>query len=155
MDISHSAIHYSINLSLLRLLCLHQSSGNGFQLQTFLFLCVPELSPCFSYQQWLTRTEPQQFPNQLMHSLTNQFAPLHYIHKLPGWRLSHTNFLLFSLPSQDSLLMAAGPCYIALVQIAHRTPFPAALLLLRACLLRPLPSNGRCLHSHYLATAIV
>jgi hypothetical protein len=27
--------------------------------------------------------------------------------------------------------------------------------LLRACLLQPLPSNGHCLQSHYLATAIV
>jgi hypothetical protein len=36
---SHSAIHYSTYLSLLSLLCLHQSlPGNGFQLRTFSLL---------------------------------------------------------------------------------------------------------------------
>jgi hypothetical protein len=69
---------------------------------------------------------------------------------LPGWRPSHTNLLLSSVPSQDSLLTAAGPCYIDSARIAQRTPLPTALLLLRACLLRPLPSNAHCLQSHYL-----
>jgi hypothetical protein len=44
--------------------------------------------------------------------------------------------------------MVAGPCYIALAQIAQKTLLPPALLLLRVCLLQqltytePLPSNG-------------
>jgi hypothetical protein len=46
---SHPAIHYSTNISLLGLLGL-QVSGNSFQQQRFLFLWVPELSPCLSYQ---------------------------------------------------------------------------------------------------------
>jgi hypothetical protein len=46
--ITISLIH---SLSLLSLLCLHQSlPGNGFQQQTFPLLCVPELSLCLSYQ---------------------------------------------------------------------------------------------------------
>lgn len=35
-------------LSVLSLLCPNQSSGNAFQWQTFLFLWIPELSPCLS-----------------------------------------------------------------------------------------------------------
>jgi hypothetical protein len=50
--------------------------------------------------------------------------------------------------------MAAGPRYIASTRTAQRTPLPTALLLLLAFLLRLLPSNGRCLQSHYLATAL-
>jgi hypothetical protein len=82
----------------------------------------------------------------LTHSLSNQ---------LIGWRPSHTNLLLFSPPTQDALLMAAGPRYIASARTTQTTPFPTALLLLRACLLRQFLSNDRCLESHYLATAIV
>jgi hypothetical protein len=51
--------------------------------------------------------------------------------------------------------LAADPRYIASTRTAQRTLLPTALLLLRACLLRPLPNNGHCLHSHYLATAVV
>jgi hypothetical protein len=54
---SHSAVHYSTHLSLLTLLCLHQSlSGNGFQWRTFPLLWVPEISPCLSYHL-LTATD--------------------------------------------------------------------------------------------------
>jgi hypothetical protein len=41
------------------------------------------------------------------------------------------------------LLMAAGPRYIASAWTAQKIPLPTALLLLRACLLWPLPNNGR------------
>jgi hypothetical protein len=51
---SHSAIHYSTNLSLLSLLCLGQSSGNGFQRRTLPFLWVSELSSCHSYHDLTT-----------------------------------------------------------------------------------------------------
>jgi hypothetical protein len=51
----HSAIQYSTNVSLLSLLYPHQSSGNGYQRRTLLFLWVLELSPCLSYQ-FLTAT---------------------------------------------------------------------------------------------------
>jgi hypothetical protein len=50
--------------------------------------------------------------------------------------------------------MAAGPRFIALERTAQRTPLETALILFRTCILRPLPSNGRCLQSYYLATAI-
>jgi hypothetical protein len=36
-------------LSILNLLCLHQSSGNGFQRQTISFLWVSKLTSCLSY----------------------------------------------------------------------------------------------------------
>jgi hypothetical protein len=51
-------------------------------------------------------------------------------HFLACWRPSHTNLLLFKLPSQDSLVMAAGPRYVASTQTAQKTPFPTVLLLL-------------------------
>jgi hypothetical protein len=37
----------------------------------------------------------------------------HSLFQLPGWRPSHTNLLLFSLPSLDSLVIATAPRYIA------------------------------------------
>jgi hypothetical protein len=50
--------------------------------------------------------------------------------------------------------MTPGPRYISSARTAQRTPLPTALLL-RACLLRPLPSSDHCLQGHYLATATV
>jgi hypothetical protein len=81
-----------------------------------------------------------------------------------GWRPSHTNLLLFSLPSQDTLVIAATPRYIASARAAQKTPPNSSPLLcyvaiartaqraqfLFYCLL-PLPSNDR-LHSPYLTT---
>jgi hypothetical protein len=58
-------------------------------------------------------------------------------HVFRGWRPSHTNLLLFLLPSQDSHVMAAGPRCVASERTAQKTPFLTVLLLLRACLLRP------------------
>jgi hypothetical protein len=52
-------------------------------------------------------------------------------------------------------LITAALLYITSAWTAQRTPLPDSLLLLRACLLRPLPSYDRCLQSHHLATAIV
>jgi hypothetical protein len=52
-------------------------------------------------------------------------------------------------------LTASGPRYIDSARTAQRTLLPTALLLLLACLLWLLPSNGSCLHSHYLATAVI
>jgi hypothetical protein len=54
-----------------------------------------------------------------------------------------------------SSVMTVDLCYIASARSAQRTRLPIALLLLCACLLRPLPSNNRCLQSHYLATVVV
>jgi hypothetical protein len=58
---------------------------------------------------------------------------------LSGWSPSHTNLLLFSLLSQDSPLITAGPRYIALAWTAQ-TQFPTVTPLL--CVTQPLPSNG-------------
>jgi hypothetical protein len=55
----------------------------------------------------------------------------------------------------SSYLMVAGPRHTDSARTAQRTPIPTALLLLRACLLRPLPNNGSYLRSFYLATIIV
>jgi hypothetical protein len=41
---------------------------------------------------------------------------------LAGWRPSHTDFLLFKLPSQGSPVMATGLHYIASAWIAQNTP---------------------------------
>jgi hypothetical protein len=77
---SHSAIYeyYSMHLSLLSLLCLHQSSGNGFQRRTFQLtlgsrtVTVPQLSASHSNSsQGLNRGRP------LTHSLTNKLTVLY------------------------------------------------------------------------------
>jgi hypothetical protein len=46
-------------------------------------------------------------------------------HDLAGWRPSHTNFLLFSLPSKDFLFMATGHRYIASVRTAQKIALSA------------------------------
>jgi hypothetical protein len=45
----------------------------------------------------------------LTHSLTKQ---LHSTNYLRGWRTSHTNLLLFSLPSQDSFYESESESYV-------------------------------------------
>jgi hypothetical protein len=87
-------MRYSTRLSLRSLLCLHQFSGNGFQRRTFPFLRAPDslrASATSNSSRGLNRSRPPT------HSLT---------HWLPGWRPSHTNLLLFSLPFQDSTVMS-------------------------------------------------
>jgi predicted heme/steroid binding protein len=73
--------------------------GSGFLRRTFPCLWAPETSPAsdisFSHQ-WLTAAEPHSLTNQLIHWLTS------------GWRPSHTNLLLFLLPSQDSRPFSNG-----------------------------------------------
>jgi hypothetical protein len=44
---------------------------------------------------------------------------------------------------------------IASARTAQRPPLPTTLLFLRACLLRPIPYNGRYLQTNYLAAAVV
>jgi hypothetical protein len=86
--------------------------------------------------QGLNRSGP------LTHSLTpSPNNSLHSPHRLSGWRPSRTNLLLFSLPSEDYLLMAAGPHYTTSARTAYRTPLPTARLL------RQLSHNSRCLLS--------
>jgi hypothetical protein len=55
------------------------------------------------------------------------------------------------LKAQDSALMAAGSRYIASTPTIQRTPLPTVV----ACLLRPLPSNDRCLQNHHLPTVVL
>jgi hypothetical protein len=66
--------------------------------------------------------------NRIANSPNNYYS----IEWLPGWRPSHSNLLLFSLPSQDSSLTAAVPRYIASARTVQKTPLPTALPLLRA-----------------------
>jgi hypothetical protein len=78
-----------------------------------------------------------------------------------GWRPFYTNFLLFYLPSQDPLVMAACPLYTASAQTAQKTPLPTTLLLLRACLFWrscdgywAIAWQRACLQSRTLATSV-
>jgi hypothetical protein len=113
---------------------------------------VPQLPASKSNSsQGLNRSNPLSDSHSLTHSPTKS---LHATDYFSGWRPSHTKPLFYSLPSQDSPLMAAGLC-IASTRTAQRTPSLKTLPLLLACLLQSLPSNGRCLQSHYLATAVV
>jgi hypothetical protein len=74
-------------------------------------------------------------------------------HVFTGLRLSCNCLLIFELLSQDSSIMASGPCYIASAQTAQRTPLPTALLLLRMCLLQPLLSSGCCIADYFAVIA--
>jgi hypothetical protein len=82
--IAVSLIHTLCNslqhvLNLLSLLCLHHSSGNGFQRRTFPFLWVPELSPASAtatLADWLTNqptNQPTNRPSDWL--LTSQYGP--------------------------------------------------------------------------------
>jgi hypothetical protein len=54
----------------------------------------------------------------------NRSSPLtNSLQSLPGWRSSHTNLLLFSLPFQDSLVIAAAPRHIASARTAYNSIF--------------------------------
>jgi hypothetical protein len=102
--------------------------------------------------------------SSLQHVLSLLILPcLHQL--LPGDR-SSASMLTFLLagdcPTTTSYssncylktLMAAATRYVASARTTHRTLLPTVLLLLRVHLLWPLHSNGHCLQSHYLATAI-
>jgi hypothetical protein len=69
-------------------------------------------------------------------------------HVLAGWRQTHTNIVLFWLPSQDSPVMATGPRYIALARTAQKTSLPKVTPLLHVT--QPLPSNDRSLAPQFL-----
>jgi hypothetical protein len=59
------------------------------------------------------------------------------------WRPSHTNFQLFSLPPENSLVIAAAPRYVALARTAENTDSNSSYLVVCVCC------------GHYLATAVV
>jgi hypothetical protein len=60
-------------LSLPSLLSLHQSSGTGFQQQTFPFLWVPGLSPCHSHSNsWLHSTQ-RHYASSTAHTTSSPF----------------------------------------------------------------------------------
>jgi hypothetical protein len=117
-------------LSLLSLLCLHQSlPDNGFQRRIFPLPCIPELSPCLSYQR--------------------QRATAHN-----DWT---TVFWLINSPMKSSLLYTAlthsnCPAYNISAWTAQKALFLCAVKLLLVKNL--LPSIERCLQSHYIGTGI-
>jgi hypothetical protein len=142
-------------LSLLSLLYVHRLSGNGFQHRRSLKFCVHGFTSSLAVA-YLTAAPKLASNCQILNA-----TPLH---QLPGWRSSHTNLLLFSLPSQDSSLTAAGPRYLASARIAQKTPLPTAFLLLRACLVggiawqrplftEPLLRNGYCVAVYFAVVA--
>jgi hypothetical protein len=123
--------------------------GSGFQWQTFPFLWVSELSPASA----------TSFSLQLSTDCLSADSLL--TEWLSGWRPSHTNLLLFKLPSQNSSVMAAGPCYTASARTEQKTLLPTTLLLLWMCLLWQ-SNDGywasakqwACLQTRFLATAV-
>jgi hypothetical protein len=62
-----------------QLLCLHQSSGNGFQRRTFPLLWVPEVSPCIRYRLLTATAHNDRTAAALLTDwlLTNQLTSLH------------------------------------------------------------------------------
>jgi hypothetical protein len=96
----------------------------------------------------------------------NNFLCFH-AHVFTGWCLSITRSLLQLTNPQacdhltptcysshcrfktlNSRVIAAAPRFMASTRTAQKTPLTAVILLLLECVLRPLPSNGRCLQSH-------
>jgi hypothetical protein len=87
---NYTAIANSHSLPFISLLYLHRlSPGNGFQRRSFL-----------SFHGHILTSRRLSY-NSLI-APTDQF---------PGWRPSHTNLLLFSLPSQDSRNRNRSPLY--------------------------------------------
>jgi hypothetical protein len=84
--------------------------------------------------------------------------PRYRAHVLAGWRPPHTNLLLCSLPSQDTLVTATGPGHISWARTAQKTPFPLLRVFSRCRGNKLFASNGcwtvACLHSCYLAIGL-
>jgi hypothetical protein len=97
-------------LSLLSLLCLHRSSGNSFHQRTFPLLCIPELSPCLSYQLIATahnRSHRNCPVTDSLTQLTTHFSPL--TDSQTGGRLtltSDSSHCCFKAPFQRQLALA-------------------------------------------------
>jgi hypothetical protein len=131
--IGMSLIHTLYNslqqaLRLLSLLYLHRlSPGNGFQRRSFIGFRVHVLTGRrLSHNSFIAPTNPQA-----------------------GGYLTPTSYSSRCYPK--TLVIAAAPSYIASARTAQKKSPPTVLPLMRARLLRPIPSNGHCLQSHYLA----
>jgi hypothetical protein len=75
-------------------------------------------------------------------------------HVLAEWRLARNYLLLF----WHFKTLEPNGSWLSLYSFGKdrtENTAPTAFPLLRACLLWPLPNNGRCLQSHYLTTAVV
>jgi hypothetical protein len=119
--------------------------GSGFQRLTFHFIWVLELSPA-------STTETLNWLNACRNSLdsSSDYRLGFYNDSWPSlYRLctDHTQNTV-----SNSLYIVASRSFI---MDRVEKPFPTALLLLRAYLLRPLATHGCCLQSNYLATAII
>jgi hypothetical protein len=101
-------------------------------------------SVCHDFTNRCVVTDPSSVPCFRTHVLA-----------VGGWLSTTSYFSNCCLKTQGSLEIAAGPRYIASAPTAQRTALPTALLLLHACLLRPLLSNDHCLQNHYVAGTIV
>jgi hypothetical protein len=75
-----------------------------------------------------------------------------YIHLTPTYYSSPLNYNKKILSLLTESVHSIHPVYIS-VRSARKTHLPTALLLLCAWLLRRLPSNYRCLQSHYCVVA--
>jgi hypothetical protein len=139
----------STHLRILSLLCLHQSlSGSGYRQRTFLLLWVPALSPCLSYQL-LTATAHNDCTAAVRYLTHSATKSLHFTQLN---RNNSTECLLITprhgphgkhRSSFGFQLLLSGPLG------KHRFPV-SSLVHVRNLL----PSKGRCLLSHYLATGM-
>jgi hypothetical protein len=151
---SHSAIHYSIHISIPTLLCLHQFSGNGFQQQTFPFLWVPELFPrpqqpasSGNSSQGLNRSSPPT--NSLAHQPTHSTPPTSRLEAIP-----HHPSTLFIVVAKLSSNGSGPSLYSLSMDPTENTASKGCSVVARESV-ATITSNGHCLLSHYIATAIV
>jgi hypothetical protein len=147
---SQSAIYYSIHLSPLGLLCLHQFTGHSFQWRTYPLplgswtVPIPQL-PAYNRNS----SQGLKCSSPLTNSLTH--SPVNWFHLTPRLAaISHQPLTLLTVISK----LSSNSSWYSLVRTAQRTlPEQLFLPLLCMCLLQPLPSNGYCMAAYFMVIA--
>jgi hypothetical protein len=113
-------------------------ASNGRHFTYFGFPNYLRASVTSLLRQQLTKSEPQLSSNSLIHQ------PSHCTLLTPRLTAISHQSLLFSLPSHDSILIAAGPRFKVSARTTQGTPLSTTLsCYVRVC------------YGHYLATTVV
>lgn len=138
---THTAIHYSSNLSLLNHPCLQKSSSNGFQRQTFSSVSVAELSPSRSHDILKLAISQQLYS----HSRVNLCTPLKKA------VCAQTELLSYKSPRQKTPVLCSSIVSVMIIAVIFQQRLVVLRLLSSRCLAQGI--NVTMLYMYYLAFA--